>query len=315
MVTFKNCRLKEPSDIMDSLVIKRGEIHLAVSLLYLNHKRRNRNKGGTGDRKKKNVSMAIEDGYGQGQGQNSMGSDRAEKKKSWSPKLPEAEKKQSNFTTNPRPKLPDVRAYSKEIARLQKQRQLREAVELFKEMDSRGIKPDVVICSQLVTIYGKLRQPELALKMLETMETERGLVPNDRTYNAAISACAKGGQWQQALSLLQEMREKGVIPDRITYSAAISACGKGGQWQQALSLLQEMREKGVTPNVITYSAAISACEKGGEVSESASLLKRGMEEGLFVEAFSIEKGMDKLDLHPYTLYPIPMILHSTLPRP
>jgi pentatricopeptide repeat protein len=38
-------------------------------------------------------------------------------------------------------KLSSVRAYSKEMARLQKQRKFSEVVELFNEMDSRGIKP------------------------------------------------------------------------------------------------------------------------------------------------------------------------------
>ena len=59
-------------------------------------------------------------------------------------------------------------------------------------------------------------------------------------FSAAFSACEKGGQWEQALSLLKEMQDAGVTPDVISPSAAISACEKGGQWEQALSLLKEM---------------------------------------------------------------------------
>jgi pentatricopeptide repeat domain-containing protein 1 len=44
-----------------------------------------------------------------------------------------------------------------------------------------------------------------------------------------------------ALSLLGQMRERGVTPNEFSFSAAITACGKGGQWEQALSLLKEMR--------------------------------------------------------------------------
>ena len=60
---------------------------------------------------------------------------------------------------------------------------------------------------------------------------------------------------------MAEMRKIGVLPDVITYNAAISACEKGEQWQQVLRILAEMRSVSVLPDVITYNAAISACEK------------------------------------------------------
>ena len=50
-----------------------------------------------------------------------------------------------------------------------------------------------------------------------------------------------------------------VVPDVSTYNAAMSACEKCEQWQQALGLLAEMRSVSLLPNLITYSAAISAC--------------------------------------------------------
>ena len=86
-------------------------------------------------------------------------------------------------------------------------------------------------------------------------------------YNATISACGKGGQWQRALALLVKMRAAGVSPNVITFNATISACGKGGQWQRALALLDEMRAAGVSPGVITFSAAILACARGNELQK------------------------------------------------
>ena len=63
--------------------------------------------------------------------------------------------------------------------------------------------------------------------------------------HAAISACEKGEQWQQALCLLAVMQETDLVPDVITYSAAISACEKGEQLQQALGLLAVMQQTAV----------------------------------------------------------------------
>ena len=70
------------------------------------------------------------------------------------------------------------------------------------------------------------------------------------SYNAGISACEKGDQWQRALALLSEMREAKLEPSVISYSAGISACEKGEQWQRALALLSEMWEAKLEPDVI-----------------------------------------------------------------
>ena len=54
------------------------------------------------------------------------------------------------------------------------------------------------------------------------------------TYNAAISACEKAGDWVRALQLLQGMATSLVEANTISYNAAISACEKAGDWMRAL---------------------------------------------------------------------------------
>ena len=79
-------------------------------------------------------------------------------------------------------------------------------------------------------------------------------MPEVITYNATISACAKGHQPERALERLAEMQGRGLDPNVITYSAAISACEKGQQPERALELLAEMQGQGLKPDVITYNA-------------------------------------------------------------
>ncbi len=69
--------------------------------------------------------------------------------------------------------------------------------------------------------------------------------------HAAISACEKGQQWQQALVPLAVMQKSAILPKDIFYSAANSACEKGTQWQQALGLLAVMQLTAVLPHVIS----------------------------------------------------------------
>jgi pentatricopeptide repeat protein len=47
-----------------------------------------------------------------------------------------------------------------------------------------------------------------------------GLAPNVITYNSVINACAKGGEWQCALGLLEEMRSRGLVPTRSRTAAS-----------------------------------------------------------------------------------------------
>ena len=47
-----------------------------------------------------------------------------------------------------------------------------------------------------------------------------------------------------------------VTANVVTFNAAMSACEKGGQWQHALLLLKDMGCAHVTANVITFNAAM-----------------------------------------------------------
>lgn len=53
------------------------------------------------------------------------------------------------------------------------------------------------------------------------------------------------------------MKEGDISPNEFSYTAAANACAKTGDWEQALELLTEMRERdGLSPNEFTYSAAV-----------------------------------------------------------
>ena len=83
------------------------------------------------------------------------------------------------------------------------------------------------------------------------------------TFNVAISACARGAIWQEALSLLQDLALQRLQATLISYSAVINSCEKAGEWRCALACLDVMKQKRLQPNVIAFNAALSACTKGG----------------------------------------------------
>ncbi|CAK0901081.1 unnamed protein product [Prorocentrum cordatum] len=83
------------------------------------------------------------------------------------------------------------------------------------------------------------------------------------TYNAGVSACGKGGQWQRALALLSEMREAKLEPNgahvfilqrwdqRVREGRAVAAGAGAAERDRALALLSDMWKAKVEPNSAT----------------------------------------------------------------
>lgn len=94
------------------------------------------------------------------------------------------------------------------------------------------------VALQLSSVWDPLRQVELMSVQVDVV-----------SCNAAITACGKASQWQNAMQLLSHMGSGSMAPDVITYSAAASACER--EWTQALQLLSEARWGGaVSPKLV-----------------------------------------------------------------
>ncbi|CAK0853367.1 unnamed protein product [Prorocentrum cordatum] len=74
--------------------------------------------------------------------------------------------------------------------------------------------------------------------------------------------------------MLSEMREVKLELDAISYNAGISACEKGEQWQRVLALLSEMWEAKVRPDSIYAEHAPSLWQKACGASGVVQRLRR-----------------------------------------
>ena len=95
------------------------------------------------------------------------------------------------------------------------------------------------------------------------------------SYNAAITACARGRRFELALELLRGMRARsGISPDRYSYAAAMAGLAKAGKPTLALLLLEEMREAGLAPDMVCLSGAMDACQTRGAWEEAGVVVEQ-----------------------------------------
>lgn len=161
------------------------------------------------------------------------------------------------------------------------------ALHLLGTMKEKNIAPDLVTCTHVLSAFDKHQEWKAAVVMLTSMEKGDAKVdswqlpaPNEYAYSAAISACARCDQYDEAIRLLDRMKRPGssAKPNTWVYNAAISACvspsskrNRNDRIQMALSLLDDMQRDSVegnlstAPDTVTYNTALAVMDGMGMV--------------------------------------------------
>ncbi|ERM95884.1 hypothetical protein AMTR_s00060p00141630 [Amborella trichopoda] len=128
-------------------------------------------------------------------------------------------------------------------------------------MVEEGIAPDVVTYSVLINGLSREQKIKEACDLFDEIN-DRGLVPNGITITTLIDGYCKGNI-EEALEIYQKMMKEGLKPDLVTYNSVIYGHCKVGELKEAGKLFLEIREMGLKPDKITYTTLIDGfCEEG-----------------------------------------------------
>ncbi|KZV57660.1 pentatricopeptide repeat-containing protein mitochondrial [Dorcoceras hygrometricum] len=156
--------------------------------------------------------------------------------------------------------IPDVGTVSIMINHLCKFRMVDDALELFEKMrdEKLGIQPDLVTFNILINGLCKVGRQEEGLQLMERMMSEAMYPPNTVTYNSLIDGFCKAGELERGRELFERMNEAGVEPNVITLNTLLDGMCKNGRVSGAMGFFRQMEEKGLKGNTVTYTILIVA---------------------------------------------------------
>ncbi|XP_068669425.1 pentatricopeptide repeat-containing protein At4g16390, chloroplastic-like [Aristolochia californica] len=169
--------------------------------------------------------------------------------------------------------------YNVTLKVLKKSRKWDRAESLLGEMIERGVKPDNVTFSTIISCARLCSLPNKAVEWFEKMP-EFGCLPDDITYSAMIDAYGRAGNVDMALSLYDKARKERWRLDLVTCSTLIRVYGSSGNFDGALNVYQEMKALGVKPNVVIYNTLLDAMGRAGRPWQVKTIYKEMNDHGI-----------------------------------
>ncbi|KAG0590834.1 hypothetical protein M758_1G125600 [Ceratodon purpureus] len=168
-------------------------------------------------------------------------------------------------------KLLDVTAYNTAINACVQGKKFDEAWDIFTEMRSLKVRPDLFTYNILINACAHKQSVETALELMDIMRKDE-IAPDLVTYNSLIKVICHCGELDSCLSILKEMKEGGVQPDVATFNTLLASASYHKRKELAEYLVEEMRIAKIVPDTHTCSQVVSLYMRSGDLAEASQAL-------------------------------------------
>ncbi|CAL5349448.1 unnamed protein product [Camellia sinensis] len=134
----------------------------------------------------------------------------------------------------------------------------------------RGISFDVYVGSALIDMYAKCGRIEASQLFFDGMPT-RNLV----CWNALMAGYAMHGKAKEAMEIFHLMLRSGQKPDFISFTCILSACSQSGLTEEGQYYFNSMSGKhGIEARVEHYACMVTLLGRAGKLEEAYSIIKK-----------------------------------------
>jgi pentatricopeptide repeat protein len=174
--------------------------------------------------------------------------------------------------------VPDVITYSTLIKGYCLNDDLDQALQLFSNMQKKGIRPDAIVFNSLLDGCAKRQMPALCEQVIQDMESA-GVVPSNHSASILIKLYGRCKDLDAALRVINEMPQKyGFKPNNAVYTCLMSACIANGRLDKAMELRARMAKEGVCPDEKTISTLLRGALRVASVEQCVFLVSSALEQ-------------------------------------
>ncbi|XP_010274819.1 PREDICTED: pentatricopeptide repeat-containing protein At1g06145 [Nelumbo nucifera] len=156
----------------------------------------------------------------------------------------------------------DLITWTTMISCYSQNKQYGEAVGVFQEMKTAGVRPDEVTMSAVISACAHLGALELG-KEIYLYVMQNGFDLDVYIGSSLIDMFAKSGSLDRSLVVFFKMQEKNLF----CWNSVIEGLAVHGYAEEALLMFDRMEREKIMPNRVTFISLLSACTHGGLVDE------------------------------------------------
>ncbi|KAH8935599.1 hypothetical protein BDL97_17G037300 [Sphagnum fallax] len=181
----------------------------------------------------------------------------------------------------------DSFSWNRRLAKYVKTGEYEKTMELFKQMQKRGMRPDRFTFVPVLNACAGLRALEEGRRAHQLI-MQTGCEADVFVGSSLVDMYAKCGHMEDALRVFNKMPSRDVV----TWSALILGHVKYGQGQKALELFRQMQQEGVQPDPVTFVAVLNACASVSALEEGRcaheQIIQSGCESVVFVRSSLVD---------------------------
>jgi pentatricopeptide repeat protein len=140
---------------------------------------------------------------------------------------------------------------------------LKDGKQIHEQIIQSGFESDLFVASSLIDMYAKCGSIEDAQRVFDRMPTR-----DVAAWNAMLLGHVRGGQGQEALLLSQKMQQEGVKPDSITFVGVLNACASVASLDEGRHVHELIIQNGYQSHGFVGNSLVDMYAKCGSIEDA-----------------------------------------------